>query len=128
MNAGLFDTSILIDCLRGRAEAVAFLADASSHQRPRTHLLVAAELLTGARNQREAALIDSFLAGFDLAVPNEADGLFALSLYRQYHLSHGIDWPDCQIAATALRIDLDVYTQNVKHFSIVPGIRIVQAY
>ena len=29
--------------------------------------------------------------------------LAALALYRAHRLSHGVDWPDCQIAATALR-------------------------
>jgi predicted nucleic acid-binding protein len=126
--AGIFDSSVLIDCLRGRPNAIAFLAGQSASGRPQTHLLVAAELLAGARDNRELALIDSFLRAFDLAVPNEADGLSALDLYRKFHLSHGVDWPDCQIAATALRLGVEVFTQNVKHFSALPGVRVVRAY
>src|SRR5437016_5230996 len=95
----IIDSSILIDCLRGRSEAVAFLTNQSTASRPHTHLLVAAELLAGARDKNELALVDSFLASFDLAVPTEADGLSALELYRHHRLSHGVDWPDCQIAA-----------------------------
>jgi predicted nucleic acid-binding protein len=83
MTGGIIDSSILIDCLRGRAEAISFLAVQSSTGRPRTHLLVAAELLTGARDRSEQNLIDSFLQTFDLTFPNEADGLTALDLYRQ---------------------------------------------
>jgi hypothetical protein len=96
--------------------------------RPRTHLLVAAELLTGARDKTEQMLIDSFLQSFSLALPNEADGLVALDLYRQFRLSHGVDWPDCQIAATALRLHVEVFTQNVKHFGAFPGLNLVRAY
>jgi predicted nucleic acid-binding protein len=121
MNAGFFDSSILIDCLRGRAEAISFVTAQSTAARPRTHLLVAAELLTGARDKSELALIDSFLQTFDLLIPNEADGLSALDLYRQFRLSHGVDWPDCQITATALRLGVEVFTQNVKHFTAFPG-------
>lgn len=128
MTAGMLDSSILIDCLRGRAEAIAFLATQSTGTRPGTHLLVAAELLAGARDKNELALIDSFLASFDLAVPTESDGLAALDLYRKFRLPHGVDWPDCQIAATALRIGVEVFTLNVKHFTAFPGLRVVRAY
>jgi predicted nucleic acid-binding protein len=128
MSGGIFDSSILIDCLRGRADAIAFLAGRSVAGRARTHLLVAAELLTGARNKGEQNLIDSFLQTFDLAVPDQADGMAALDLDRQFRLTHGVDWPDCQIAATALRLDIEVFTQNVKHFLAFPGLRVVRAY
>jgi hypothetical protein len=128
MSTGIFDSAVLIDCLRGRASAVAFLATQSAVTRPRTHLLVAAELLTGARDKTEQMLIDSFLQSFSLALPNEADGLVALDLYRQFRLSHGVDWPDCQIAATALRLHVEVFTQNVKHFGAFPGLNLVRAY
>ncbi len=128
MTSGMFDSSILIDCLRGRVDAVAFLAAQSASGRSRTHLFVVAELLTGARDRNEQNLIDSFLQSFDLAVPTDADGLSALDLYRQFRLSHGVDWPDCQIAATALRLGVEVFTQNVKHFTAFPGLRVVRAY
>jgi predicted nucleic acid-binding protein len=128
MTGGIFDSSILIDCLRGRADAISFLATQSAAGRPRTHLLVAAELLTGARDKNEQDLIDSFLQTFELAIPDEADGLSALDLYRQFRLSHGVDWPDCQIAATVQRLGAEVFTQNVKHFTAFPGLRVVRAY
>ncbi len=91
MIGGIFDSSILIDCLRGRTDAITFLASQTVTSHPRTHLLVAAELLTGARDKNEQDLIDSFLQTFDLALPTEADGLSALDLYRQFRLSHGVD-------------------------------------
>ena len=80
MSGGILDSSVLIDCVRGRANAIAFLAAQSTITRPSTHLLVVAELLTGARDKGEQRLIDSFLQAFDLALPNEADGLTALEV------------------------------------------------
>ena len=123
---GILDSSILIDCLRGRADAVAFVAERAGEAR--THLLVAAELIAGARDKREMSLIDSFLKSFVIVVPTEADGLAALELYRSHRLAHGVDWPDCQIAATAIRLDVEVFTLNVKHFAALPGVRIARAY
>ncbi len=112
MNSGILDRSILIDCLRGRPPAVAFLATQS---RPATHVMVAAELYAGARDKPEQGQIESFLAGFTLHAPTEQDALTALTLYKQYHLSHGVDWPDCQIAATAMRLEsrLSRRTQSI---------------
>ena len=126
MPDGIIDSSILIDCLRGRADAVAFFA-----ARPgaaRTHLIVAAELLAGARDQREMKLIYWFLKSFAVLVPTESDGLAALDLFRLHRLAHGVDWPDCQIAATAIRLDVEIVTLNVKHFAALPGVRVVRAY
>jgi predicted nucleic acid-binding protein len=60
MSSGIIDSSILIDCLRGRTDAIAFLA--------------------------------------------------------------------AQIAATAQRMGVEVFTQNVKHFTAFPGLRVVRAY
>jgi tRNA(fMet)-specific endonuclease VapC len=126
--SGIIDSSILIDCLRGRTNALTFLAAQSLTDPSRTHLLVAAELLTGARDKNEMNLINSFLRSFELIIPTEADGLAALELYRQFRLSHGVDWPDCQIAATAQRMSVEVFTQNVKHFTAFPGLRVVRAF
>lgn len=129
MSSGILDSSVLIDCLRGRAGAVAFLrSHTAAVGLPTTHLLVAAELYAGARDARELRAIQSFLAPFQLAVPNEADGLAALDLFRQYRLSHGVDWPDCQIAATALRLGVEVFTLNVKHFSAFSGLVVTRPY
>jgi len=128
VSSGLLDSSILIDCLRGRADAVAFVSTLSTSGSATTHVIVAAELLAGARDKREQGLIESFLAVMAIVSPTESDGLAALDLYRQFHLSHGVDWPDCQIAATAIRLGVEVFTQNVKHFAAFPGLRVVRAY
>jgi predicted nucleic acid-binding protein len=57
MSSGIIDSSILIDCLRGRPDAIAFLAARPS---PTTHVMVAAELFAGARDKAEQAQIESF--------------------------------------------------------------------
>jgi predicted nucleic acid-binding protein len=90
--------------------------------------MVVAELLAGARDKREQNVIDSFLAPFTILSPTEADALLALDLFRQHRLADGVDWPDCLIAATALRLGTDVFTQNTKHFGAFAGLRAQRAY
>ena len=128
MSKPIIDTSVLIDFLRGKAPAVGYLGNTPAAGKHCTHLIVAAELLAGSRNKLEMNVIDSFLASFELVIPNESDGLAALSLYRNFHLSHNVDWPDCQIAATALRLGNEVVTLNVKHYSAFPGLKVVKPY
>lgn len=105
--------------------AVAFLAARPS---PTTHLMVAAELFAGARDKNEQKQIESFLRSFVVVSPDESDGPASLELFKEYRLSHGVDWPDCQIAATALRLRMQVDTLNLKHFAAFPGLSAVQPY
>ena len=78
--------------------------------------------------RREQEIIESFLESFAVVPGTESDALAALDLYKRFHLSHGVDWPDCQIAATALRLDAIVHTLNIKHFAALPGLRAARAY
>ena len=77
MISGILDSSVLIDCLRGHMGAVAFLAAQSATGNPVTHVIVAAELLAGARDKREQGVIESFLGAFTVLLPNESDALAA---------------------------------------------------
>jgi predicted nucleic acid-binding protein len=43
-------------------------------------------------------------------------------------LSHGVEFFDCLVATTALRMNTPVHSRNVKHLSAVPGITTVQPY
>ena len=50
--------------------------------------------------------------------------LLGISLYKKYKLSHGLDMPDSLIAATAIELDLTLFTYNIKDFRFIPGIRL----
>lgn len=124
----MIDSSVLIDCLRGGAKAIQFIAAVSAHGPVTTHVIVAAELFAGARNKHELNTIESFVSGLNLIAPIEEDAYAALDLFKKHRLSHGVDWPDCQIAATALRLGLEINTLNTKHFGAFPGLRLAKPY
>jgi predicted nucleic acid-binding protein len=128
MSSAILDSSVLIDVLRGHAGAIAFLGSLTSGKAPATHVMVVAELLAGTRDKQEQSIVESFLVSFQIISPTESDGLAALDLYRQHRLSHGVDWPDCMIASTALRLGAEIYTQNIKHFAAFPNLRVVRPY
>jgi predicted nucleic acid-binding protein len=49
-------------------------------------------------------------------------------LLRQYRLSHGLLIIDALIAATALAHGETLYTKNVRHFRMIPGLREIRPY
>jgi predicted nucleic acid-binding protein len=121
----ILDSSVIIDYLRGRPPAAAFV---SSLAGLRTHVLVLGEVLVGARNRAEQDDIDRFFSNFLVEPIVSADCAVAVDLLRQFRLSHNLSLPDAFIAATCLRLPVPVATLNDKHFSMIPGLSVVRPY
>jgi predicted nucleic acid-binding protein len=51
-----------------------------------------------------------------------------LSDFTAYHLSHGLGLLDALIAACAVGHSATLYTFNVKHYQVVPGLVTAQPY
>src|SRR3954452_25040506 len=113
MNDLLLDSTVVVDYLRGRTQAVDYLDLIKRTDIPVTHIVVVAEVIRGARDRRELASIQATLAPFKVIAPNEFDAISSVDLLTRFRLSHGIGWPDCLIAATALRLGVAVVTMNV---------------
>jgi predicted nucleic acid-binding protein len=112
----LFDTSILIDHLRGRAEATELLLAAAADGPPLVSVLTRVEIEGGMRSDERHGVRRLFDA---LVVVPVSDDIAkeAGTLLRQYRRSHsGIDLVDYVIAATARSADATLATRNVKHF------------
>jgi predicted nucleic acid-binding protein len=127
MSDPIIDSAVLIDYLRGHAAAVAYITTAVTAPLA-THVVVVAELLEGARDLKELAALRTFLSSFDVLAPTEVDARLSVDLLAGFRLSHGVGWPDCLIAATALRLGRAVMTTNVKHFSPIPNLQVVRPY
>ncbi len=80
-------------------------------------------MLAGMRAGEEATIRDLFARIDWIAVDSElADR--AGELAGSYLRSHpGIDPVDYVIAATAERLDADLWTHNVRHFPMFPGLQ-----
>ena len=124
----IVDSSVVIDYLRGRAEAAGFLETRRKSATLSTHVVVVAEILLGARNQQEQEAIDRFFAEFHVYSIEGTDAQVALGLFRKYRLSHGVGWMDCLIAATVRRLDMPIATLDEKHFAIIEEVRIERPY
>jgi predicted nucleic acid-binding protein len=124
----IVDSSIIIDYLRGRQAARTFLDDLRSDQGLATHVVVAAEVLAGARNRDELVEIEKALNVFSVVPINEDDSFQSVALFKSHRLVDGVGWLDCLIAATCLRESLPIATLNDRHFRAFDGLQVMRPY
>ena len=123
----LVDTDVLVDCLRGTTAAQAWLGQLAE-QPSAVPAVAAMELVMGCRDRADLERIQRFLATFEVVWPEAAEFAAAYQLLLAHRLSSGLDIPDCLIAATALARNARLYTFNLKHFQVVPGLDVARPY
>lgn len=116
----LLDTNILIDLLRGKPEAEAFILRFPAP--PTLSVVTVTELRAGARAAAETARINAILASYTISPVSLEIAERAGALLKQYRASHAVDTVDGVIAATALIEGLPLATLNLKHFPMFPGL------
>lgn len=125
----LLDTTILIDLSRGKSEAADFV---DNERRAGTELFVsvisAMELIVGCRNKAEVAKAEKLIADFKLVQLNVAASQKAYEFVITFNKSHGMMIPDALIAATALIESLELMSDNVRHFTMIPGLTVTRPY
>ncbi len=92
------------------------------------HAVVAAELITGVLNRSELRRTAALISTCRVVVPDESDMRRALRLLEKHVPADGLDWNDCLIAATALRLGEPVVTPNEKHFRVFRGLEVIKPY
>ena len=86
--------------------------------------ITASELLYGARDKRHWESLSKFIdQSLVLPVTREISNLH-LTLVSEYSLSHKLKVQDALIAATSIKLNLELYTLNVKDFKFIKDIRL----
>lgn len=127
-SAGLIDTDILIDAARGVQAASLFLNDQQLASGVRLSLISAMELIAGCRNRAELVIVQQALQQMILLPVSATASETAYHLMESFFLGHSLVIPDALIAATALEHGLALYTKNVKHFQMIPGLVVIRPY
>ncbi len=118
----LVDTSVLIDVLRGRREAVDALRDARATGPLHASEVTRLEILAGMRGAEESATRALFGA-FTWHPLDERVAEVAGELGRRWLPGNrGIDAAELAIAATTTVLDARLLTRNVKHFPMFEGL------
>jgi predicted nucleic acid-binding protein len=114
MVTSLLDTSVLVDVLQQHPPAKTWFAQQTQ---PGIPSIVWIELLQGVPNrnaERRALRILNKFARIDLTV---SDVDWAIQQLTRYKLSHNIGGLDCLIASTSHRLQIPLYTTNLRHFT-----------
>lgn len=117
----LCDTCVLIDYLKGKDSVRnKLIADwkAGLGMSSVTYM----ELMVGAFNKQEAQKIRKAFRDIELVEITESISIKARNLVDQYTKSHGLLIPDALIAATAIELDVPLYTENVADFRFISGL------
>ncbi len=114
------DTNVLVDLLRNHPPAVAW-----KNSQGKAILgimpIVWMEVIQGARDGRAQHRAVKFLKQFEMVYLTQSDMDWAMQQLRIYQLSHNVGMMDCLIAAPVHRLQLPLYTRNIKHFAPILG-------
>lgn len=114
----LLDTDILIDYLRDRPQAVAYIDNLNDALC--ISVITAAELYAGVREGAERAKLDTFILAFAI-IPVDAEiAVRGGLLRRDFGKSHGTGLANALIAATVQVHQLRLVGLNRKHFPMLP--------
>jgi predicted nucleic acid-binding protein len=129
MNGKLLDTTVLIDLSRGNIAAADFIAVAFNTQIPLfVSVISAMELIAGCRDKAEVKKAKNLIASFTLLHLSPMASTKAYELMLTYSKGHGLAIPDALIAATAIAEDLELATDNERHFKIIPDLHVQRPY
>lgn len=128
MITAFLDTAILIDVLRRYPPAMVWLNRQNPDALFAISPLIKMEVIRGTVNKVEQQRALKLLADFDMIYLSQDDMVWAIDQQIQFQLSHGVGVVDCLIAAPCVRLQLPIYTRNLKHFAPLLGSLAVQPY
>jgi predicted nucleic acid-binding protein len=116
----ILDTTIHVDILRGFPAAAKWIT-AQANQTFGITPIVYLEVVSGVQNKVAQQQALQWLSQFDMAYLMQADMDWAMQQLVRYKLSHNIGMMDCLIASVSQRMDVPLYTTNLKHFTPMLG-------
>jgi len=113
----LIDSDVLIEYLRGRKKAQAYLTSQQSELR--ISAMTVAELYSGVRGQAEQQVLGEFIESFVIIDISKIIAMKGGLIRNQYGPSHGVGLADALIAATSIDSCSTLVTFNKKHYPML---------
>ena len=124
----IFDSTVLVDLSRQDKLARAYVDAERKAGVVKVFIVSNMELIIGCRNKAEVQKTEKFLADYDMLDITPLIGRKAYELISRFSKSHGLVIPDALIAATALVENAVLVTSNIRHFSMIKGLRLEKPY
>lgn len=122
---GLLDTTVVIHLLRRYSPALNWF---SNNQMYGVTSTVWMEVMRGATNKANQAQARHILDQFETVYSTPTDQQRAMQQLERFQFSHHIGKDDCLIAAVAYRLQIPLYTHNLKDMTPLIGALAVQPY
>ena len=119
----LCDTNVIIEILKGNRRTIRSIESIGLENIAISSVTVM-ELYFGALNKRELNKIKKHLEALNIVHFDNEVSEVAVSMIERYSKSHGLQIPDAIIAATALSMDIKLYTLNLKDFRYIDGLKL----
>ena len=116
----LIETSVIVDLLRNYQPAIAWYQTQSAGILAISPIIWM-EAIEGAPTKARRLQAASLLKQFALIYVTQTDLDWAMEMQMRYELSHGVGMMDCLIASVSHRLQLPLYTHNLKHFAPLLG-------
>jgi hypothetical protein len=127
MTVGIVDTTVIVHPFRKNPAALTWVK--ALPQRLAITPITWMEIMDGASGQAAQAKCKIILNEFDLEYPTQTDMDWAMQQLERYRVSHGIGMNDCLIASVAYRLNVPLYTHNLKHMrTLLSNALAVQPY
>jgi predicted nucleic acid-binding protein len=86
------------------------------------------EVIKGSPNYQEQQRSIKLLRQLNFIELSPEDLHWAMEQQLKYQLSHGVGILDCLIAAPCARLQIPLYTRNLKHFTPLLGMLAISPY
>ena len=126
MTTGIIDTTVIIHYFRKHPAARAWIDTQSAPLSITT--ITWLEVIQGAPGKTGQAHCKALLSQFELTYLVRADQDWAMEQMERYRLSHGVAINDCLIASVAYRLQVPLYTHNLKDMTPMIGELAVKPY
>ena len=114
----LLDTSVVVDVMRLHPPAKNWL---STQIDPGIPAIVWLEILQGVQDRTALLKALRTLNDFERIELTNDDVTWSIEQLVRYKLSHNVGGMDCLIASASHRLQIPLYTTNLKHFSHLLG-------
>jgi predicted nucleic acid-binding protein len=121
----VLDTTVILHLFRQYPPAVNWF---NNPQRFGTTSITWLEVMEGTSSKANQTQCKTLLSQFDLLYTTSADQQWAMQQLERFQFSHHIGKEDCLIAAVAYRLQLTLYTHNLKDMTPMIGSLAVKPY
>jgi predicted nucleic acid-binding protein len=123
----LIETTILVDLLRGKEEAITWVSSVAL-QDQWVPVITYLEWPAGRRNRRERHAVAREIHQYRRLHRTEDISRTVLAWFKRFHLRHGVGMLNRLFGATVFAHHLTLATQNTKHVASCPGLRTERPY